>query len=111
MELNSKMTKEERFSYNGISIIDHEIITLKGSIQGREVNVAISPSNDKNCININLANQLLIRELSIGVKKIIFDQNEYKISDLQVTICHYDYISQFHVVRTDKNTDIILGQP
>ena len=28
-----------------------------------------------------------------------------------MTIGHYDYISQFHVVRTDKNTDVILGQP
>ena len=111
MELNSKMMKEERFSYNGLSVIDHRVITLIGNIQGREFNVTINPSNDKNYININLANQLLIPELSIGVKKNIFDQKEYKISDLQVTIGHYDYISQFHVVRMDRNTDIILDQP
>ena len=28
-----------------------------------------------------------------------------------MTIGHYDYISQFHVERTDKNNDIILSQP
>ena len=32
MELNSKMTKEERSSYNDFSIIDHGVITLKGTI-------------------------------------------------------------------------------
>ena len=88
MELNSKMMKEERFSYNGLSVTDHEVITLKGSIQGRDVNVAINPRN---------------------VKRNISDQNEYKIHDLQVTTGHYDYISQFHVVKTDRNTNIILG--
>lgn len=110
MELNSKMAEEERFFYNGLSVTKHRVITLKGSIQGREFNAAISPSNDKNYININLANQLLIPDLSISVKKNNFDQKEYKISDLQVTISHYAYISQFHVVRTDKKTNIILGQ-
>lgn len=103
MELNSKMTKEERFSYNGFQLQITKY-TLKGSIQGREVNVAINPSNNKN-YNINLANQLLIPELSIGVRKNIFDKKEYKFSDLQVTIGHYEYISQFHVVKMGKNTD------
>ena len=28
-----------------------------------------------------------------------------------MTIGYYDYISQFHVVRTNRKTDIILGQP
>lgn len=83
IELNSKMMEEERFSYNGFLVTDHRVITLKGSIQGREVNVAINLSNDKNYININLANQRLIPELSIGGKKNIFDQKGYKISDIR----------------------------
>jgi len=79
MELNFKIMKEERFSYNGLLITDRGVITLKGIIQGREVNVAINLSNDKNYININLANQLLIPELSIGVKKNIFTKTSKKL--------------------------------
>ena len=81
MELNSKMTKEERFSYHGLSVTDHRVITLKGSIQRKEIK-AISTNNDKNYINVNLENQLLILEPIISVRKIIFDQKEYNISHL-----------------------------
>jgi len=109
---NLKMVKEGRFSYKGLSVMDHRLITLKGSMQGKEINIAISTSNEENYININLANQLLIPVPNIGERKNIFGQKEYKISDLQVTIDHYEYISQFRVVTMDNiKINIILGQP
>jgi len=59
-----------------------------------------------------LANRLLILEPSIGERKNMSSQKEYKISDLQVTVDHYEYISHFHVVTMDnRKIDIILGQP
>jgi hypothetical protein len=64
---NSKMTKG-RFSYEGCRISTYGLFTLKGIIQGKEVNIVISMTQDENSININLANQLFILEHNISEK-------------------------------------------
>jgi hypothetical protein len=56
---NSKMTKEI-FTYEGYPISSYEFSTLKGSIQGRDVNTIISLDYNENYINIDFTNQLLI---------------------------------------------------
>ena len=70
-KMESKMTNE-RFSYEGCCISTYRLFTLKGIIQGREVNIIISMTQDENSININLANQLFILEHSISEKTNIF---------------------------------------
>jgi hypothetical protein len=106
--MESKMTNA-RFSYEGCSISTYGLFTLKGIIQGREVNVVISMTQDENSININLANQLFISEYNISEKTNIFCKRQYEIKDLQVTIDEYEYISQFNVTTMlQEKIDIIL---
>jgi hypothetical protein len=105
----SKMTKG-RFSYEGCRTSCFGLFTLKGSIQGKEVNIVISMTQDENSININLANQLFISEHNISEKTNIFCKRQYEIKDLQVTIDDYEYISQFNVTTMfQEEIDIILG--
>ena len=88
-----------------------KINTLTGTIQGKKVNIAISTCNDKNYININLANQLLISDANVGERTYIFG-NEYEINDLQITVDNYEYIAQFCVVKMyDMEVYIFIGQP
>ena len=69
--MESKMTNV-RFSYEGCCISTYGLFTLKGIIQGREVNIIISLTrhensiNDDNSININWANQLFISKHNIS---------------------------------------------
>jgi hypothetical protein len=105
------MTKE-RFSYEGCSISSYELFTLKGRIQGREVNIVIIIDHDEYYINMNFANQLLIAEPNIIENEDILDMKQYEIKELQVTIDDYEYISQFNVTTWyKKKIDIILGLP
>jgi hypothetical protein len=81
--------------------------TLKGSMQGREVNIIINLDYNEKYINIDLANQLLIPKQNIIEKKDIF-----QIKELQVTIDEYQYISQFYVTTMyQEEVDIVIGLP
>ena len=71
----NKMTKG-RFTYEGCPIICYGFSTLKGSMQGREVNIVINLDYNENYINIDVANQLLIPEPNIIEKKDNFQIKE-----------------------------------
>jgi hypothetical protein len=103
---NSKMTKG-RFTYEGCPTVCCGFSTLKGNIQGREVNIVISLDYNANYMNIDLANQLLIPETNI-----IRKEDYYRIKELQVTIDEYEYISQFYVTTMyQEEVDIVIGLP
>jgi hypothetical protein len=109
--MESKMLNV-RFSYEGCSISTYGLFTLKGSIQGKEVNIVISMTHDENSININLANQLIILEHNVSEQTNIFCKRQYEIKDLQVTIDDYEYISQFNVTTMYREEiDIIIELP
>jgi hypothetical protein len=102
-----KLIRKRESLYIYIYIYNNKAITLKGSIQGKEVNIVINLDHNENYINIDLANQLLIPELNIIEKEDIF-----QIKELQVTIDEYEYISQFNVTTMYKEEiDIIIGLP
>jgi hypothetical protein len=110
--MDSNKMKEGRFSYEGWRTSCFRLFTLKGSIQRKEVNVAIDMTQDENYIKINMANQLLIPQSNIIEKEYIFCTKLYEIKELQVTIDEYEYISQFNVTTVYKEEiDIILGLP
>jgi hypothetical protein len=110
MDPNNK--EKGRFSCESCPILCYRFSTLKGSIQGREVNIVISLDHKGNYINIDLTNQLLIQEPNIIEKEDIFCKKQYEIKDLQVTIDDYEYISQFKVATMyKKEVDIILVLP
>jgi hypothetical protein len=103
---NSKMMKG-RFTYEGFPTVCCGFSTLKGNIQGREVNIVISLDYNANYMNIDLANQLLIPETNI-----IRKEDYFRIKELQVTIDEYEYISQFYVTTMyQEEVDIIIGLP
>ena len=86
------------------------LLKINGIIQGKNINIVISMTQDENSININLANQLFILEHNISEKTNIFHKRQYEIKDLQVTIDDYEYISQFNVTTMfQEEIDIILG--
>jgi hypothetical protein len=57
--------KEGRLFYKGVSTSCFGLLTLKGSIQEKEINIIINVNHKENYINIDLANQLLIPEPNI----------------------------------------------
>jgi hypothetical protein len=71
-------TKGGRFTYEGYPISSYGFSTLKGSIQGREVNIIISLDYNENYINIDLENQLLIPEPNIITNIDFFKLRNYK---------------------------------
>ena len=96
-----------RFTYEGCPTICCGFSTLKGNIQGREVNIVISLDYNTNYMNIDLANQLVIPETNI-IKK----EDHSRIKELQVTIDEYQYISQFYVTtRYQEEVDIVICYP
>jgi len=80
---NSKMMKG-RFTYEGCATLCYRFSTLKRSIQGKEVNIVMGLDHNPNYMNIDLANQLLIREPNIIEK-----DDYFRIKELQVTIDEY----------------------
>jgi hypothetical protein len=103
---NSKMRKGG-FTYEGCPTVCCGFSTLKGNIQGREVNIVISLDYNANYMNIDLANQLLIPEPNI-----IGKEDYFRIKELQVTIDEYEYISQFYVTTMyQEEVDIVIGLP
>jgi hypothetical protein len=103
---NSKMRKG-RFTYEGCPTVCCGFSTLKGNIQGREVNIVISLDYNTNYMNIDLANQL-----SISEPNIIEKEDYFRIKELQVTIDEYEYTSQFYVTTMyQEEVDIVIGLP
>ena len=78
MEFNKK--KEGRFIYEGFENLCVTLLKIKGTIQGKVVNIAIYLGNKMNHINVDVANQIMIPKPSIIKKKGIICK-EYKIKD------------------------------
>jgi hypothetical protein len=96
-----------RFTYEGCPTVCCGFSTLKGNIQGREVNIVISLDYNTNYMNIDFANQLLISEPDIIEK-----EDYFRIKELQVTIDEYEYTSQFDVTTMyQEEVDIVIGLP
>ena len=88
------------------------LLKVKGSIAGKDVTIAISPAEEKNYINPKIANQLVIPESNIIEKLEFFDKKKYDITNLQLNIGDYTFISQFTMkTLVLDNSDIVLGSP
>jgi hypothetical protein len=100
------MTKG-KFTYEGCPIVCYSFSTLKGSMQGREVNIIINLDYNENYINIDLANQLLIPK-----QNIIENKDTFQVKELQVMIDEYQYISQFYVTTMyQEEVEIVIRLP
>jgi hypothetical protein len=77
--------KEGRFFDKGLDILCCRLFTLKGSIQGKQINIVNNMEHKENYINIDLTNQLFILEPNIIEKEDVFTKKQYEIKDLQRT--------------------------
>ena len=63
------------------------LCTLKENIQRKEINIVINKSCEKNYINVNLENQLLIPKPNITENKnVSYFEAKYKLQNLQAII-------------------------
>ena len=92
------------------SKVVNDLLKLEGTIQGKNISIAMCPTIRENYINNSLKNQLLVPESSILEKWSGDKQSE--ITDLQLTIDEYKFTSQLNVATIYLNeVDIILGSP
>lgn len=75
--------KQGRFCC-GIERSVFPLLKVKGTIQGKDINITIYPKN--NYINVHLANQLLILEPSIFEQSYFFNPKGHAINNLQLII-------------------------
>lgn len=93
--------------YNYVSVLFRN----KGSIAEKDVTIAISPTKDKNYINPKIENQLVIPK-NIIKKLDCYNNKKYELTNLQLNIRDYTFISQFSVQNLwSDQGDIILGSP
>lgn len=91
--------------YNYVSVLFRN----KGSIAEKDVTIAISPTKDKNYINPKIENQLVIPK-NIIKKLDCYNNKKYELTNLQLNIRDYTFISQFSVQNLwSDQGDIILG--
>jgi len=101
--------KERRFPKTTKNYVK-VLLKIKGTIGGRDVTISIAPGERNNYISDEFANQLMIPESNIGEKLDFWDKKQYEISDLQLNIGDYTFISQFIVQSLwNDDGDIILG--
>ena len=110
MDFKSEV-KEGRFpetKYNYALVL----FRIKGSIAGKDVTIAISPAENKNYIKPKIANQLVFSKSNIIEKRDCYDNKIYDITNLQLNIRDYTFISRFSVqtLWSDQG-DIIFVHP
>ena len=110
MESNTKM-KAIRFSKTLLRD-GKALFNIKGNLAGKDVIIFISSAEDANYITLKIANQLVIPESNIIEKLHCFGNKKYDLTNLQLNIGDYTFISHFLVqtLRSDQG-DIILGSP
>ena len=93
----------------------HPILKTYGLIQEKSVCIAIFPSTKRNCINIDLANQLMVSESDIIDNSTILSDEKYELRNLQLSVDDYKVLTQFSIVLVvsldQDKVDMILGSP
>ena len=64
-----------------------------GLIQRKVVYIAICPTTKKNCINVDLASQLMLSDSDIIEDNTFFSNEKYEIKNLQLSIDYYKFIA------------------
>ena len=69
----------------------------------------------KNCINVELTNQLMLSESDINDNNTILSDEKYELKNLQLYVDDYKVLTQFSIVLVvsldQDEVDIILGSP
>jgi hypothetical protein len=88
------------------------LLRIKGTLAGKDVTISIDPTANDNYVSTECANQLLIPKSNIIEEIDSWNEKQYRISNLQLNIEDYTFVSQF-MVRSlfCDDGDIILGSP
>ena len=73
------------------------LFEIKGTIKGKNIAISIAPNEHNNYISDEFANDLAISESNIGERLEFWNNKEYAISILQLSIGYYTGVSQFIV--------------
>lgn len=87
------------------------LFKIKESLAGRDFIISIIPTEESNYVNAKCADQLVIPESNIIETNFVdTSDKQYDISNLQLSIGDYTFISQFTVKTLFFNdSDIVLG--
>jgi len=104
--------KEGRFPKT-FSICVSALFKIKGSLARNDVIISIDLTQNNNYVSTKCANQLVIHESNIIETNFVdTSDKQYDISNLQLSIGDYTFISQFTIKTLFcDNSDIILGSP
>jgi len=84
----------------------------KETLGGKDIIISITPTGCNNYVNTKFTNQLAIPESNIIEKLDLWNKKQYDITNLQVNIGDYTFVSQFTVGSLWSNEgDILLGSP
>lgn len=85
------------------------LFRIKRTLAGKHVIISISPAENKNYINSKLTNQLVNPEANIIKKVDRWNKKQYGITNLQLNIGDYTFISKFSVRSLWKDqSDVVL---
>ena len=96
-KMESHDEKQRRFSQT-FKKYAYPILKTYGLIQEKSVRISICPTTKKNCINVDLANQLMLLESNIIDNNIILSDEKYELKNLQLYIDYYKVLTQFSIV-------------
>lgn len=101
-------TSNERFPKTFRKCVS-ALFKVKGSLARRGIIISIDPTQDNNYVSIECANQLVIPESNIIETMDSTSNKQYDMSNLQLSVRDYIFISQFTVKTLFcDNSDIIL---
>jgi len=86
------------------------LFKIKGTIAEKDITISIAPTEHNNDISVEFTNRLVIPESNISEVVDFWDKKLYEVSDLQLNIGDYTFVSKF-IVRSlwSNDSDIILG--
>ena len=109
------MTKNKEDSHKLLKNMHTPYLKTYGFSQEKSVCVTIFPTTKNNCINVDLANQLMLLELDIIDNNAILSDEKYELKNLQLYVDDYKVLTQFSIVSVvsldQDKVDIILGSP
>jgi hypothetical protein len=88
------------------------LLRVKGTLGGKDITTSIAPTERNNYVTPEFVNQLVIPESNIIEKIGLWNEKQYDISNLQLNIGDYTFVSPFTVGSLWRDDgDILLGSP
>jgi len=88
------------------------LLGVKGTLGGRDIIISIAPIECNNYVTPEFANQLVIPKSNISEKIGLWNKKQYDISNLQLNIGDYTFVSPFIVGSLwSDDGDILMSSP